>query len=926
MATILKGTVSRGTVSKSFSKVSEFATQAVADATGPVFTSATSGQVYYRVDGVVGPTVYTAQATDRNDITYSLGGTNAGDFVINSTTGAVSLNTSGSPSVATDKTFTVTATDSENNATTTSNLTIKIVADVFTKFSPGGVGDFCTAISKIDINAHRGTSDDGHIGVGSDDSNIRYEYYESGTSTSKATVAKTLDMASDGKAYGKLKFAKRGGSVFMAPRVTRPDENAPYDFTVGDEIGFELIRYNALNNSSNNYYGTETFNIDENGTGFVVTASGQTNEQRLYLSDYNGAEGTGVRDSIRLRHSSDTSGIATIQATTPTGTEVVVYVGASSDMISGLKTTVENDFIGEHKFVINNGDGTISFADSLADAQAGIKLPFGTEVPNGMSNFVPLGLYKIISREPFYLDVVDDGLTFTNATGLTASNPHVYTSSVDDVTEFTFATQNSVGADYTAISSTGFDGASVATPSVVGEFTGTVNLANSVGGSGTITVRADSFSGISKTQVVHLADDGIDITSGIGINYISSAQDFVAYTFTLDANAPSGATGSNFSIKTGSVTGFDAADVSINSSTGEVTLAGGTTGNGGFIVQYVNSVSGLQESPTISLYQDTARSIKNSFEYAKIRQTRGSGLSLSRNWDVVDIKYTDDMEENSFTDIPRSVSSVNTSSGNANLTLSDTHGLTNGDRVKFVDTTGTLPTGTYLVSTNSATNFTAYGAGFDGTHPDLSAINVQKVTNKFHLMIKSKTVPGSTSTFHNDHAIGWIQVLNPDGTLYASFSPQPGALEYTVPGAWKTSTTNDGTFTDSMSATTARDNTTTNVSTATNVSHKWCLDQDGTPSGGTGPLNGFTHTAGNNSIYNTQVLPVGDQILPQVDASTSKYLYRETSGTTSGRVSFLKSAATPFPSNGIIRMGVFVAGQTLPAGNIEALAVALVED
>ena len=119
---------------------------------------------------------------------------------------------------------------------------------------------------------------------------------------------------------------------------------------------------------------------------------------------------------------------------------------------------------------------------------------------------------------------------------------------------------------------------------------------------------------------------------------------------------------------------------------------------------------------------------------------------------------------------------------------------------------------------------------------------------------------------------------------------------------------------------------TTNVGTATNVSHKWCLDDNGTPSGGTGPLDGFTNTSGNNSIYNTQVLPVGDQFIPQVDASSSKYLYRETSGTTSGRVSFLKSAATSFPSNGIIRMGVFVAGQTLPAGDIEALAVALVED
>lgn len=919
MATIRKGAISKGIVSKSFAKVSEFATQALgADTTGPVFTSATSGQVYYRTAGPISPLVYTAQATDRKTVTYSLGGTNAGSFLINSTTGAVNLNTGSSPSTAGDFTITVTATDSDNNATTTSNLTVKLVSSVFTVFSPGGNGDFVNAISKIDINAHRGTSTDGYLGLGTDDFNIRYQYF-GGSQYNQATVAKTLDMASGGKAYGKLKFVIRGGG--QAPRVTRADENAPYDFTAGDEIGFELVRFTRTNTTTYNHYGTEYFNIDPDHADFTVGHSGATNEQRLYLSDYDGYEGTGKRDSLRIRHSADTSGIADIQATTPTGTEVVLAVGSAANLPTGLKTSTEGDVLGEHKFVINNGDGTVSFADSLADAQAGIKVPFGTDAPSGQFNIIPLGLYKVTHREPFYLDVVDDGLTFTNATGLTASNPVSYQSSVDNVTEFTFATQNSVSADYTPLNSTGFNGVNVATTGVVGEYTGALNLGNAIVGDGTLTVRVDSFSGISKTQTIHFKDSDVAITSPLGLNYISSAQDFVPYTFTCSSN------GSNFSIKTGSVTGFDAADVSINSSTGAVTLAGGTTQSGSFIVQFENSDTGtLQDSPSIFLYADTARSIKNSFEYAKIRQTRGSGLSLSRNWDVVDIKYTDDMEENSFTDIPRSVSSMSTFNSNVSVNLSDTHGLIAGDRVKFVDTTGTMPTGVYLVSTNSATNFTAYGAGIDGTHPDLTAITVQKVTNKFHLMVKSKTVPGSGSAFHNDHAIGWIQVLNPDGTLYASFSPQPGALEYKVPGTWKTSTTNDATFTDSMSATTARDEADTNVGTATNVSHKWCLDQDGTPSGGTGPLNGFTNTSGNNSIYNTQVLPVGDQFIPQVDASSSKYLYRETSGTTSGRVSFLKSAATSFPSNGIIRMGVFVAGQTLPAGDIEALAVALVED
>lgn len=916
MATILKGTVSRGTVSKSFSKVSEFSTQAVADATGPVFTSATSGQVYYRVDGVVFPTVYTAQATDRNDITYSLGGTNASDFVIVPSTGKVSLNTSGQPSVALDKTFTVTATDSENNATTTSNLTIKIVADQFTKFNPGGSGDFNLAISKIDINAHRGTVTDGYLGVGSDDFNIRYQYF-GGVQTNGATFAKTLDMASDGKAYGKLKLVIRGGG--QTPRVTRPDENAPYDFNTGDEIGFELVRFSRANGSTTNHYNTETFNIDADHADFVVSAAGQSPEQRMYLSDYNGAEGTGVRDSVRLRHSSDTSGIADIQSTTPTGTEVVLAVGSSSELPTGLKTATESNLIGEHKFVINNGDGTVSFADSLADAQAGVKVPFGTDVPTGMSNIIPLGLYKVTHREPFYLDVVDDGLTFTNATGLTASNPVVYQSSVDNVTEFTFATQNSVSADYTPISSTGFNGENVATANVVNELTGAVNLGNSTFDAGTLTVRADSFSGISKTQIVHFVDSSVAITSALGLNYIPSAQDSVPYTFTCTSN------GSNFSIKTGSVTGFDAADVSINSSTGAVTLAGGTTGDGSFIVQFENPGAGtIQDSPTITLYADTARSLKNSFEYANIRQTRGSGVSLTRNWDVVDIKYTDDMEETAFSDIPISVSSVATSAGNAVLNMAAGHGLTTGDRVKITDTSGTIPNGEYFVNANSGTSFTAHGAGYDGTHPN-TGVSVQKATNKFHLMVKHKTVSGSTN-FHNDHAIGWIQVLNPDGTLYSTFSPEGGTTDEFSPGGfWKTSTTNDATYTDSMSATTARDNSTTNVTAGTSSS-RWLLDHSGTPSGNTGPADGFTNTLASNSIYNTQVLPVGDQMIPQLDSTSAKYLYRETSSTTANRVSFLKSAATTFPSNGIIRMGVFVAGQTLPTGDIEALAVALVED
>jgi hypothetical protein len=256
--------------------------------------------------------------------------------------------------------------------------------------------------------------------------------------------------------------------------------------------------------------------------------------------------------------------------------------------------------------------------------------------------------------------------------------------------------------------------------------------------------------------------------------------------------------------------------------------------------------------------------------------------------------------------------------------MASNHNLTAGDRVKITDTSGTIPNGEYFINVNSGTSFTAHGAGYDGTHPN-TGVSIQKATNKFHLMVKSKTVSGSTN-FHNDHAIGWIQVLNPDGTLYSTFSPNGGVSgEFSPGGFWKTSTANDATYTDSMSATTARDNSTTNVAAGTS-SHRWLLDHSGTPSGNTGPADGFTNTTGSNSIYNTQVLPVGDQMIPQLDSSLAKYLYRESSSTTTNRVSFLKSAATTFPSNGIIRMGVFVAGQTLPTGDIEALAVALVED
>jgi VCBS repeat-containing protein len=106
------------------------------DEDDPVFSSPTSASVNENV--AAGTLVYTAAASDpatdggpSNPITYSLAGTDAAAFTLNTSTGAVTINASPDAETKASYSFDVTATDAAGNATTqTVTLTINDLDEV----------------------------------------------------------------------------------------------------------------------------------------------------------------------------------------------------------------------------------------------------------------------------------------------------------------------------------------------------------------------------------------------------------------------------------------------------------------------------------------------------------------------------------------------------------------------------------------------------------------------------------------------------------------------------------------------------------------------------------------------------------------------------------------------------------------------------
>lgn len=130
---------------------------AAADATAPVFSSATTASFAENATG----TAYDATADGDSGVTYTLGGTDAGDFSINASTGAVTFASSPNYEAPADDggnnvyNISVTATDAAGNATSQAvAITVTDVAESLAGQSVIDLGSYGKLIAPVQVEGN----------------------------------------------------------------------------------------------------------------------------------------------------------------------------------------------------------------------------------------------------------------------------------------------------------------------------------------------------------------------------------------------------------------------------------------------------------------------------------------------------------------------------------------------------------------------------------------------------------------------------------------------------------------------------------------------------------------------------------------------------------------------------------------------------
>ena len=574
----------------------------------PVFTSATSGRVYYELAGQVSPVVYTATVSDADTvgtITFSLGGTDAGSFTINSQTGVVNMNTGTSQTSKTSLDFTVTASDGTNSVTT-GTLTAEVANDYVTA-GLGTSGQIAAVTSGTLSEITENANSLGEVGkmtifgipnilqnnIGPADS------YADGIQTRKWTVAR--GSSNNGQLLTGSRPIVRGqftnssaattsryGVFYKATRGI----NDPLDLTYSSGARFhvELAKFDTAQ---------QLFGNIETSTNAVnaVTASGQTSEDSFTP---NTSSNVSERNKIRFKHSTDTAGIAAMGSSIPTGTMVVMQgVGSSQSVPPHDGSTYQNSMMmGDVYYVINNGDGSIRLAWTYSDAINNNYVEF-TGYGAGMMNQAQYRFCPVIDTVPHYLDI-KPSLAISSSSSVSYTpddlNP---TYTADSIIHTVTATGGSRKATDDADNDEGFfdgliHGVQFGRHTTGGHFssgqfysqylniyTGEIALPAGTYGTATPTIKVFDIGGGFVTQNLSIGQDGPAIF-GTNIHYITYDSTTLSSPTQViggpGLSAP-GATGHAYSI-TSVGSDYGASLPTINSSTGAITFPAGTTATG----------------------------------------------------------------------------------------------------------------------------------------------------------------------------------------------------------------------------------------------------------------------------------------------------------------------------------------------------------
>jgi hypothetical protein len=617
-------------------------------AQNPVFTSSTSGEIYYDIEGYTTPVFYRPTTTldsNASSVTYTVGGTdqsvlsavNTSDSHVRLTSGATSHASKNSYS------FTVTATDNLGGVTTTGALTATIVENRFANNAINTRGIYYqNDINKVDVAAtYSGTSRQygllGHARVTNYENNLIAidRTNPSGTNSAELlTVRADSDFNAKYLANNLMLQAQREEGNPTARYIEGETYRTDFVFFATDDT------FDFGDGNSTGYY-----RMDPDHADYEVTAIGHSAEPRVYLSDDSTPS---LRNSVRFFHSTNTSGIATLATNCPTGTEIVIYENTNtSHWPSGLDLTNQSD-LGNHAWVINNGNGTISFATSPSNATAGIKAPIAAHV-SSYNNSNAMKFLNVTHTQPHYVTAVDEGLVVDN-TGATQANRFGYVPNDGQIiTPFANVDSGDSPLLHQVLTTTGFNPFS----SNIGDenfyLNGNLILQSSTVGDGTMVMVFSTTTGLVSDVTNFYFEEipGALLISPTSLNYEANVSaSSVIYTA---AGTDSGGGGNTITFSLVGSTGFinssngSSVTPTLNSSTGEVTVPANTTANGTLTIQCSGSGLGSTTS-TVNLYASERTDIEDTWKSISMRPT--GGISTTTNdtgkaFHIIDIPYSD---------------------------------------------------------------------------------------------------------------------------------------------------------------------------------------------------------------------------------------------------------------------------------------------
>ncbi|MDO6683791.1 cadherin domain-containing protein, partial [Oceanobacter sp. 5_MG-2023] len=569
------------------------------DEVAPTITSGDTATAIDENSGA-GQVVYTATADDSADISdgvsFSLSGTDASLFSINSVTGEVTLLADADYETKSSYNFTVIATDGAGHFT---DQTVTLAVNNLDEAAPTITsGDTATAIdenSGASTVVYTATADDSadiSDGVSFSLSGADAAYFSIDASTGEVTLLADADYETK-SSYSFTVTATDGAGNYtdqtvtltvnnldeLAPTITSGaiataiDENsgagqvvytaaADDSADISSGVSFSLSGDDAAYFSINSATGEVTLLADadyetKDSYNFTVTAidgAGNHTDQIVTLAVNNLDE---VAPTI-------TSGATATAIDENSGAGQVVYTAAaddSADISSGVSFLLSGDDAAYFSIDASTGEVTL-LAD--ADYETKASYSFIVTATDGAGNHTDQIVTLAVNNLDEIAPTITSGATATSIDENSGAGQVVYTATADDSADI---------SDGVSFSLSGTDASLFSINSVTGEVTLLADADYETKSSYNFTVIATDGAGHFTDQTVTLAVNNLDeaaptITSGDTATAIdeNSGASTVVYTATADDSADI-SDGVSFSLS-----GADAAYFSIDASTGEVTL------------------------------------------------------------------------------------------------------------------------------------------------------------------------------------------------------------------------------------------------------------------------------------------------------------------------------------------------------------------